>query len=60
MQRRRDEPARRAGALKRSEVLDVAHAAARKQLEVGKGGVDGGDEAEVEPGAAAHARGRGR
>jgi (4-(4-[2-(gamma-L-glutamylamino)ethyl]phenoxymethyl)furan-2-yl)methanamine synthase len=56
MQRRRDERARSAGVAECAQVLDVAHAAAREQLEVGKGRVELGDQPDVRAGAAAHSR----
>ena len=56
MQRRRDERARRAGVAERAQVLDVAHAAAGEQLEVGEGGMDLGDQPDVRARAAAHPR----
>ena len=56
VQRGRDERAGRAGGVERAQVVGVAHAAAREQLELGEGGVDFGDQRDVRPGAAAHAR----
>src|SRR3954449_5203110 len=54
MQRRRDERAGRTGVAECAQVLDVAHAAAGEQLEVGKGGVELGDQRDVRARAAAH------
>ena len=56
MQRGRDERAGRAGVAECAQVLDVAHAAAGEQLEVGEGGVDLGDEPDVGSLATADAR----
>jgi len=56
MQRGRDERAGRARGADGAQVLDVAHAAAGEQLEVGKRSVDLGNQREVRPRPAAHAR----
>jgi len=56
VQRGRDERAGGARGVERAQVLDVAHAAARQHLEVGKRGVDLGDRRDVRPRGVAHAR----